>query len=85
VPGTYPVVITGEAEWGGWRVPGAEYDLDPQKVEMQARLIASAPHLASFANGLVEWARKSGEDMPSTLVELAHSAQDILAHVKGQG
>jgi len=85
VPGTYPVVITGEAEWGGWRVPGAEYDLDPQKVEMQARLISSAPQLASFASGLVEWARKSGEDMPSSLVELAHAAQDILAHVKGQG
>ena len=79
------MVITGEAEWGGWRVPGAEYDLDPQKVEMQARLIASAPQLVSFANGLVEWARKSGEDMPNALVELAHSAQDILAHVKGQG
>ena len=85
VPGTYPVVVTGDAEWGGWRVPGAEYDLDPNKVEMQARLIASAPLLASFANGLVDWARKSGEDMPNALVELAHSAQDILAHVKGQG
>jgi hypothetical protein len=85
VPGTYPVVMTGEAEWGGWRVPGAEYDLDPNKVEMQARLIASAPVLASFASGLVDWARKSGEDMPNALVELAHNAQDILAHVKGQG
>jgi len=85
VPGTYPVVITGAAEWGGWRVPGAEYDLDPQKVEMQARLIASAPQLAAFATGLVDWARKSGEDMPNSLVELAHNAQDLLAHVKGQG
>src|ERR1700712_2104517 len=85
VPGTYPVVITGDAEWGGWRVPGAEYDLDPSKVEMQARLIASAPQLAAFADGLVDWARKSGEDMPNALVELAHSAQDLLAHVKGQG
>jgi hypothetical protein len=85
VPGTYPVVITGEAEWGGWRVPGAEYDLNPQNVEMQARLIASAPQLAAFASGLVEWARKSGEDMPNALVELAHDAQDILAHVKGHG
>jgi hypothetical protein len=85
VPGTYPVVITGEAEWGGWRVPGAEYDLDPLRVEMQARLIASAPQLVGFATGLVDWARKSGEEMPSTLVELAHNAQDILAHVKGQG
>ncbi len=85
VPGTYPVVITGEAEWGGWRVPGAEYDLNPQNIEMQARLISSAPQLAAFANSLVDWARKSGEEMPSTLVELAHNAQDILAHVKGQG
>src|SRR5277367_794889 len=61
IPGTYPVVITGQAEWGGWRVPGAEYDLDPARVEEQARLIASAPQLAGFAGALVEWARKSGE------------------------
>jgi len=85
VPGTYPVVVTGKEEWGGWRVPGAEYDLNPAKVEEQARLIASAPKLASFANGLVEWARKSGEDMPNALAQLAHDAQDILSHVKGQG
>ena len=84
-PGTYPIVMTGEAEWGGWRVPGAEYDLDPLAVEHQARLIASAPQLMVFANDLVEWARKSGEEMPNALVELAHSAQDILAQVKGQG
>jgi hypothetical protein len=80
-PGTYPVIITGEADWGGWRVPGAEYDLDPEKVEHQARLIANAPALANFASELVEWARKSGEEMPSQLVELAHSAQDLLTRV----
>jgi hypothetical protein len=82
IPGTYPVVITGEADWGGWRVPGAEYDLDPSRIEEQARLIASAPLLASFANSLVDWARKSGEDMPNELVELAHRAQDLLTEVK---
>jgi hypothetical protein len=82
VPGTYPVVITGEADWGGWRVPGAEYDLDPAKVEEQARLIASAPQLAGFANALVDWARKSGEEMPNELAELAHRAQDILSDVQ---
>jgi hypothetical protein len=81
VPGTYPVVVTGEAEWGGWRVPGAEYDLDPARIERQARLIAHSPRLVSFASGLIDWARKSGEDMPSALVELAHEAQDILAAV----
>ena len=81
-PGTYPIVITGEAEWGGWRVPGAEYDLDPAKVERHARLIASAPKLAVCASELVEWARKSGEDLPSTLVQLAHDAQDILTEIE---
>ncbi|HUO90404.1 MAG TPA: hypothetical protein VMU08_14615 [Rhizomicrobium sp.] len=81
IPGTYPVVITGEAEWGGWRVPGAEYDLDPLKVERQARLIANAPRLAAFAGSLIDWARKSGEDMPSELAELAHEAQDVLTAV----
>jgi len=85
VPGTYPVVITGDADWGGWRVPGAEYDLDPAKVEEQARLIASAPQLAVFANALVDWARKSGEEMPNELAELAHRAQDILSDVKRTG
>ncbi|HEV7959780.1 MAG TPA: hypothetical protein VGP01_02030 [Rhizomicrobium sp.] len=85
LPGTFPVVMTGDTEWGGWRVPGAEYDLDPQAVEQQARLIASAPQLMAFANDLVEWARKSGEEMPNVLAELAHNAQDILAQVKGQG
>ena len=81
VPGTYPVVITGDTEWGGWRVPGAEYDLDPLKIEEQARLIAYAPQLAEFAGALVDWARKSGEDMPNVLAELAHRAQDILSEV----
>ncbi len=83
VPGTYPVVITSEADWGGWRVPGAEYDLDPEKVERQARMIASAPKLVSFASGLIDWARKSGEDMPNALVELAHEAQDVLTAIEG--
>jgi hypothetical protein len=85
VPGSYPVVVTGPAEWGGWRVPGAEYDLDPPKIERQARMIASAPKLVSFANGLIDWARKSGEDMPNSLVELAHEAQDVLAAINGEG
>ncbi len=59
-------------------MPGAEYDLDPAKIEEQARLIASAPKLAAFAKSLVDWARKSGEEMPNALVDLAHQAQDIL-------
>jgi hypothetical protein len=84
VPGTFPVVITGDADWGGWRVPGAEYDLNPEKVERQARLIASAPRLIDFATNLVNWARRSGEEMPTELVTLAHDAQDLLTHVNNE-
>ena len=84
VPGTYPIVMTGESEWGGWRVPGAEYDLDPDKVERQARLIANAPMLASMANELVECARKSGEEMPAEIVQLAQDAQNLLASIEGE-
>src|SRR6201996_320862 len=29
LPGPFPVVVTNDADWGGWRVPGAEYDRDP--------------------------------------------------------
>src|SRR5215471_17123199 len=82
-PGTYPIVMTGEAEWGGWRVPGAEYDLDPVKVEQQARLIAHAPRLAAFASELIDLARHSGEELPEALVQLAHNAQDVLSEVDG--
>jgi hypothetical protein len=84
IPGTYPVVMTGETEWGGWRVPGAEYDLDPLKIERQAKMIAAAPRLASVVRTLIEWALRSGEEMPAELAQLAHSAQDVLADVDGK-
>lgn len=85
VPGTFPVVITGAEDWGGWRVPGAEYDLAPDKIERQARMIANAPRLVEFAANLVDWARKSGEEMPNELANLAHNAQDILSVVNQDG
>jgi len=81
IPGTYPIVITGQVEWGGWRVPGAEYSLDPVRIERQARLIANAPLFEAVARELVDWARKSGEDMPSVLADLVLQAQDLLALV----
>ena len=34
-----------------------------------------------LANGLVEWARTSGEEMPSELADMAHAAQDIVSHI----
>lgn len=82
LPGTYPIIVTGETDWGGWRVPGAEYDLDPHKVERQARLIAASPRFMELATRLAEWAGKSGEDLGTDLADLAKSASALLAHVE---
>jgi hypothetical protein len=38
-PGTRPTVVTSDRDWGGWRVPGSEYDLDPYRIEHQAGLM----------------------------------------------
>jgi hypothetical protein len=46
-------------------------------------MIASAPRLVAFAASLIEWARKSGEEMPNALVEIAHEAQDVLTAING--
>jgi len=84
-PGTYPVVVTGEADWGGWRVPGAEYALGPTAVEAQARLIASAPKLAALAKSLLAWAKDSSEHLPDPVLELTRRARELLAYVDGHG
>ena len=76
-PGTFPVVVTGEKDWGGWRTPGAEYDRDPHGIEMQARLIASAQRLLRIAAQLQAFVQQSAGDVPAELVELAREAREI--------
>lgn len=77
-PGTFPVVVTDRRDWGGWRVPGAEYDRDPPRMERQARLIAAAPRLLKLAAELKEFVAEAPENAPAELVELARRAQQIL-------
>ena len=77
-PGTYPVVVTDTQDWGGWRVPGAEYDRDPQRIEYQARLIAAAPRLMAVAQALVDAVAESPEDAPPESLSLARQARDVL-------
>ncbi|MGV3579721.1 hypothetical protein [Brevundimonas sp.] len=81
VPGTYPVVVTDPADWGGWRVPGAEYDRDPERIEFQARLIAAAPKLMQLAQTLVDAVAESPDDAPPETLALARQARDILKTV----
>ncbi|MBU1347854.1 MAG: hypothetical protein KKA16_13020 [Alphaproteobacteria bacterium] len=80
-PGTYPVVVTDRADWGGWRVPGAEYDRDPQRIEFQARLIAASPRLMALAQTLVDAVAESPEDAPPQTLALARQAREILKTV----
>lgn len=77
-PGTFPVVVTDANDWGGWRVPGAEYDRDPARIEQQALLIASAPRLLEMARRLLVFADESGDDAPADLTALAQDAAAVL-------
>jgi len=81
LPGTYPIVVTDAVDWGGWRVPGAEYDRDPDRIEFQARLIAAAPQLLALAQRLMEVVAEAPEDAPPQAVELARQAQAVVRPV----
>jgi hypothetical protein len=80
-PGTYPVVVTDRADWGGWRVPGAEYDRDPEQIEFQARLIAAAPRLMALAERLAASVDEAPDDAPPEMRELAREARAALKTV----
>lgn len=80
-PGTYPVVVTDKADWGGWRVPGAEYDRDPEQIEFQARLIAAAPNLMALAERLLAAVDEAPDDAPPEMRALAREARTVLRTV----
>lgn len=77
-PGTYPVVVTDKQDWGGWRTPGAEYDRDPRRIEMQALLIASTPKLLQIARDLHAFIADAPQDAPEELQTLAKRAATII-------
>jgi hypothetical protein len=83
-PGSFPIVVTDPADWGGWRVPGAEYDRDPHKIERQARLVASAPRLQAVAAALSEFVMDAPEDAPPELQALAKRAQALLRFISDE-
>jgi hypothetical protein len=81
-PGTHPQIVTGEAEWGGWRVPGAEYDLYPEKIEVQARMIVSAPKMAALLRVLNEFVKLEAENVPHEVQTLCKEAAGILRYIE---
>ena len=84
LPGTFPVVVTDANDWGGWRVPGAEYDRAPYKIEHQARLMASAPKLMRMARDLAALASDAPEDCTAEVLRLARFAATMLRFISDE-
>jgi len=82
-PGTYPVVVTDEQDWGGWRVPGAEYDRDPNRIESQARLVVHAPRLLALAETVMRMGSEDPDASPE-LVAVARRAADLVRAIKAR-
>lgn len=80
-PGTHPVIVTTERDWGGWRVPGAEYDLDPHRIEQQGQLLVRAPVLFTLLSQFVDQAAKEPENFSNTLMELAQLSGRVLQQI----
>jgi hypothetical protein len=76
--------VTGEADWGGWRVPGAEYALSPVRIERQARIIATAPRMMSIVRKLAELGAKA-KSIPGPLAELIRECRETIAAIDGTG
>ncbi len=80
-PGTHPLVVTSDRDWGGWRVPGAEYNRDPHKVEQQAMLMTKVPAFTGILIELVKQADELEEDIPIGILDLARRAHEQLSEV----
>lgn len=80
-PGTYPVIATDDGPTGGWRVPSAEYDRDPQRVEHQARMIAHTPDLMRIARKLTDYAAAYPERIDEEISPLVRRSAAILRSV----
>lgn len=81
-PGTYPVVVTDAADWGGWRVPGAEYDRNPERIEFQARMITAAPQLMAWAEAFEELAETKPESLSAEQLVLAERTKAVLRSIR---
>jgi hypothetical protein len=78
--GTYPVVVTDKLDWGGWRVPKAEFDRDPERIEYQARILANGLRLMRVARELALFAEEH-TGLPEVLADLAARADEILREI----
>ncbi|MGE0047107.1 MAG: hypothetical protein AB7J28_13170 [Hyphomonadaceae bacterium] len=78
---SFPVVVTDERDWGGWRVPMAEYERDPERIEQQARIVASALKMMRVCRELTLRASDHAMETPPALLDLAAQAEAVLATI----
>ena len=71
--------MTGERGWGGWRVPGAEYDLDPYRIERQAQV--RAPLFMKLLEEFIQHAEQEPENMSDDMTKLAQITRSLLSEV----
>ncbi len=81
-PGTYPVVVTNDQDWGGWRVPGAEYDHNPAEVEWQARVISHSLSCVNLLRKITDYAEEAPENLSNQLVSMVLDAKNILKSIE---
>ena len=82
-PGTFPVIVTDSMDWGGWRVPAAEYDRDPSKLEAQARLIVHAPELLKIAETLTQLTEEETE-LPADWSDLVRKTHETIRKISSK-
>ncbi len=75
------MVVTTDRDWGGWRVPGAEYDLDPYRIEHQAQLIVRAPLFMKLLEEFLQLADQEPENLSHDMTKLAQIARRVLSEV----
>lgn len=80
-PGSFPVVVTDEIDWGGWRVPAAEYERDPRKIEHQALVIANALKMLRITQALARFSEAEPGRVPEALQEPVRQAQRVLSSI----
>ncbi len=80
-PGSYPVVVTDEQDWGGWRVPAAEYDRNPKRIEFQSRVLVNALKMLRLTRDLAQFGGEFDAAMPDQLKDLLAVADEVLAAV----
>jgi hypothetical protein len=75
---TYPAVVTEPGDWGGWRPTEAEFERDPERIELQARMICASPAMLRAVRALVAYADDADGESLTDAIEHARAAHRLV-------